>query len=328
MFTGQAGCFCCSDPPDPPPPCEVCEACTGEAPGDCEDKVCSSFVIEVEGFANTTTVRNCDFVGPATGTACTAYNGTFVLEPVEGSPCVFRSGEFTATVPLHSFINNIQCYECVNEAVYYQLEFIPFDPLNGQQQLTRLSICRAIDELAFAYAYCSLPGVRRPWFGTPFGYDVHREIGSSDNPFVAPLMLCHEEPLQQFADSPLHPARFVTYSAVEPYSEDEFQRPNRLFYGIASGGWIDFIGQHFTATSTDRYATDRFTTMIPRTIDDCGQIKTTFFGSQEVPVLSPQWVCCKDESWDCDFVRDELATGNRDLQNIPLLRITSIRCGT
>jgi hypothetical protein len=293
MFTGQKGCFCCSDPPDPPPPCEVCEACAGEQTGDCANKVCPSFVIEVEGFANTTTQQNCSgYV--ATGTACGAYNGTFVLEKV--SDCLYRSDSFTATVPITTEINGIQCHECENVEVFYQLFFyqVP-SPFFRDVELT---IHRVSDG--------------EVWFAKFHGKYMEQL------PTTFFFSMCNEEALEAEQTEQLGawPPRLVTYQAAANTEGNLFGQAST--YGRIRYNTSPFVG----ATRPD--GSRQYD---PYSIDECGGVKTTFDNFPKT-VLSPKWVCCKDELFDCDLVRDEISTGMRDTQVIPVLRIVDIRCGT
>ena len=325
MFNGQAGCFCCADPPDPPPPCEVCEACMGEQAGDCANKICPSFVIEVEGFANTTTLENCPGY-TATGTACGAYNGTFVLEKV--SDCLYRSDSFVATVPIHTIVNGRQCYECENVAVFYQMRFYTVPSVVGtvipQMDIT---IHREIDDfIYFATAHISAEFCAE---GASSGAAIGEGIST-----IWPSSMCNSEALQQYEDSEFYPARFATYFARSySFQSGLFSRGRTLYGEAKTTQFISFIGHGDPESGTSQYRRANYE---PLALDECGGVKTEFiepdqgetFESAQQVVLSPHWVCCKDESFDCDLVRDELAKGLRDLQAIPLLRIVDIRCGT
>ena len=325
MFNGQAGCFCCADPPDPPPPCEVCEACIGEQAGDCANKVCPSFVIEVEGFANTTTLENCPGY-TATGTACGAYNGTFILEKV--SDCLYRSDSFVATVPIHTLLNGRQCYECENVEVFYQIRF--YTELSGSTTVSRMEL--TIHRVADAPAYFA-----RAHIAAEFCPPAPPGIGSlfqDGLTLLWPSSMCNDEALQQYEDSEFNPARFVTYLARSySFQSGLFSRGRTLYGESQTATAFAFLGHTDLDAAPSQYRRAGYE---PLALDECGGVKTEFiepdqgetFESAQQVVLSPHWVCCKDESFDCDLVRDELAKGLRDLQAIPLLRIVDIRCGT
>lgn len=304
MFNGDKECFCCPAEEDPPP-CTPCEACTGEAPGDCADKVCESFTIEVEGFANTTTDLNCEGY-TATGTDCEAYNGTFILEQT-ANPCIFRSDEFTATVPIYLEINYQPCYECENVAVYYELEFLL--SVDGRAS-SQIKICKASDGIPFAI------------FSIASDSEVNPPFTIENSPPNASL--CHHEGIEQAMSGPYWPPWLVQWSHSRPFP----QQPTPFPAGIGgitvasiAGGVRNFIGEG-----------DLYGMWGRRRYDQC-KVDTEFDafpeeGVQLARIISPHWVCCRDESWDCDFVRDEIAPGNYLHAKIPLLRLTSIRCGT
>lgn len=302
MFSGQTDCFCCVGDEDPP--CTPCEACTGDAAGDCEDKVCPSFVITVEGFANTTTDLNCEGY-TATGTECGAYNGTHVLDAT-ANPCIFRSVEFTATVPIYLEINGIPCFECENVPVYYELEFLAINP-----PTSFIRICKASDGIPFA-VFNSL------------NEDVESPIAPVLSTKPPNASLCHQEGIEQAMNSPYWPPFLVMWRELRKPESDTIPWPlsiGNVLTANLGGSVSNFCGPG------DIYGSGGV-----NSYDQC-HVDTEFDafpaeGTQLARIMSPHWVCCRDESWDCDFVRDEIAKGNHRFARLKLLRITSIQCGT
>lgn len=322
MFPGQDGCFCCSDPPDPPPPCRECYYCGGDQPG-CQNSVCDSFIIEVEGFSNATNPSYNQSGCSAVGTACNAYNGTFVLErdtTIDQNDltanCVYRSDEFTATVPVWLELNGQWCWECENVAVYYELRFKA--EAGGVELVAHRSdikLVRAVEKIPFAtfrtnYEYVDILG--------------NRETGW-------PYQLCNVEGISDFEQSSKYPLHMATYISSPDTRIGGSGIPGEagLLGQASSYGGDDygtteglFIGSTFNFSSQTGY---------PGIADKCNT--TTQFdalpdpGDQFMKIGSPNWICCKDDSFDCDTVA-QIATGALFRQKFLFWKINVYRCGT
>ena len=336
MFSGQAGCFCCSDPPDPPPPCDECLACGGSAPGtNCDAKVCSSFVIEIEGFANATNAQFNRSGCNSAGTQCGAYNGTFVLDRVAGTEnCVYQSDAFTATVPIWTEINRQYCWECENVPVFYRLTFL-FDSLSGWSGYrSYLTLHKESDGIPFAYFM-------------PLG----ERLNENDNllPWYANFaaMLCHEEGIDHFEASSGYPMHHGIY--VSNYDAQGLEYDRLFGRAFCYGSPVQPLPFPNAPPNFENYGAGLFMgtgarfvyDMIPqltRVVDECN--KDTQFdvrpdnpdnsnteGLQIEKVGSPHWICCKDDSFTCDTVT-EIANGQAMGKFFTFWRVNSIRCGT
>lgn len=323
MFNGDDECCDCTETP---PPCNQCEHCKGDQPGDCPGKTCPSFIIEVEGFANTTTAVNAtEFGCEATGTLCGAYNGTFILEPTE-DPCRFRSNSFLATIPRVTEINvgdigspySVFCYTCEEGEVNWELELFTeqVDPLD-------LTVWRS-------YCYIEIweSGNLLARFTTTIKQlsqlDDLSGVLTGPTGEYQPASLCNAEGIAQTVNSEFWPIRLWNHIPIA--SLPNVWSPN---WGVVLQAH-QFGGEAFIGR-IDPQSGDYF-------YDECGEV-TQFDaspddepgglpGDQFWPVKTPHWICCKDDSWTCDYVRDEIASGNRNGLFTPLFRITSLRCGT
>lgn len=320
MFNGDDECCDCTETP---PPCNQCEDCRGDQAGDCPGQTCPSFVIEVEGFANTTTAVNATQFGcEATGTLCGAYNGTFVLEPTN-NPCIFRSDPFLATIPRVTEIGvggignpaTVFCYTCEEGEVYWELELYTeqVDPLD-------LTVWRSL-------CYISIweSGSRLARFTTSINGLV--QAGDLNGLLVGPTgeyqpaSLCNAEGIAQTVNSEFWPIRLwnhLSMAGVDLWSPH---------WGVMSEAH-QFGGSAFIGRTNPQ-----LTNAGAWFFDECGEV-TQFDASDDLPgdqfwpVGTPHWICCKDDSWTCDYVRDEIASGKKNGLRTPLFRITSLRCGT
>lgn len=326
MFNGDDECCDCTETP---PPCNECIDCRGLQPGNCSGQTCPSFVIEVEGFANTTTAVNATQFGcEATGTLCGAYNGTFVLEPTV-NPCIFASDVFTATIPRVSEINvgpigspaSVFCYTCEEGQVYWQLTLYtrqsPTDP-----------------NVWMSNCYIDLVeegGTFSARFTTTFDGPNDDIDGSliGPNGEYQPASLCNAEGIAQTVNSKFWPMRVWNHiSAPYPPSSSYLSQPSWGLVFPAYSTDQAFIGRtNPQLTESDSYGWNEcnVATEFDASPDDS---VNGIPGDQFWPVHSPHWICCKDDSWDCDYVRDEIASGNKNGQKTPLFRITGLRCGT